>query len=129
MFLRGSDGILLMFDLTNPSTLERINSHKQTIDKHFAPENYPCLVLVGTKSDSEARKVEHSKAKELADFWNVSYFEVSAKTGEGVKEVMSFIVNNIQEKKEVGPKLIAPVEPGVEENGAAAYANTFCTLL
>lgn len=58
------------------------------------------MFFVGNKIDLE-RKVEKEKAEAFAKKYNLRYFEISAKTGEGVKEVIDeFIVEVYKKGKE-----------------------------
>ena len=123
--MRGSDALLLVFDLTNPKSLDYIQHAKTQIDK--AQYVKPIIVLVGTKCDSKERKIEKSKAEEIANFWNIYYTETSSKTGEGIQEVMSHVVNSVQEKYEVGPNAnLVDKETSGEQPQQPSY---WCNLL
>lgn len=122
--MRGSDALLLVFDLTNPKSLDYIQHAKTQIDK--AQYVKPIIVLVGTKCDSKERKIEKSKAEEIANFWNIYYTETSSKTGEGIQEVMSHVVNSVQEKYEVGPNANLVDKETSEQSQQSSY---WCNLL
>ena len=69
-------------------------------------------VLVGTKSDlKEERKVLPHEGQELGEYHNSKYFEVSGDTGDGVNEMMKYLVQMAYEKERhaptVGTKLLA----------------------
>ena len=49
------------------------------------------IMLIGNKSDlGDARQITREEAAEFAKKNNLSYYEVSAKSGDGVKEVKNF---------------------------------------
>lgn len=89
-FYRGSDCCVIVYDITNPTSFEKMNTwKKEFIDQGGIsnPEKFP-FVIIGNKSDKEAeRKVQ----KEKAQVWcenqggNLQYFETSAKNDTGVK--------------------------------------------
>ena len=54
----------------------------------------PFLILVGNKIDLE-RKVTQQEGEELAQKYNVLYFETSAATGKGIEETFQALVENI----------------------------------
>lgn len=60
--------------------------------KEKSEEDCP-QILLGNKRDMVAeRAVQSETARELADSIGISYFETSAKTGEGVEEAIEFLV-------------------------------------
>uniref|UniRef100_A0A8C6TSE1 Uncharacterized protein n=1 Tax=Neogobius melanostomus TaxID=47308 RepID=A0A8C6TSE1_9GOBI len=94
VYFCGTDGFLLVFDVTDHRSFENI--------KHqwfpLVPESSPC-VLVGLKSDHKDRCVSREEAEELAKELGVSYVEASSVTGHNVKEAFE----TLRELKSVPP--------------------------
>ena len=89
-YLKGTDGVLLVFDLTNKETLELVNYWSEFIKKNNR-DNIG-LILFGNKSDlNQNRDVTYEEGKQLGDKLGCKYFEGSAKTGENI----DFIMNEI----------------------------------
>jgi small GTP-binding protein len=84
-FYNKANGILLTFDLTNKESFDRIDFWVQEL-KNNVGLNDLYIVLVGNKKDKiEDRKVSYEEAEKYSldnDFRG--YFEVSAKTNEGI---------------------------------------------
>eukprot|EP01132_Coremiostelium_polycephalum_P003202 gene3202-4010_t len=83
----GSRGSFFVYDLTKRSTFENIptyiNEYKETSSKNIESVQ----VLIGNKSDLESgRQVPREEAEQFAKDNNLLYFEVSAISGDGVKE-------------------------------------------
>lgn len=94
--MRSSQGFLLVFDLGNRKTfLELSDFHTQILRSKDL--RVPPLLLIGNKCDLEAgaRQVTRREAKQLADKWNMQYFETSAKTGFSVDLVFETILNDV----------------------------------
>jgi Ras-related protein Rab-7A len=89
-FYRGSDCCVIVYDITNPTSFEKMNNWKHEFIEQGGitnAEKFP-FVIIGNKCDKEAeRKVQ----KEKATAWcensgnNMKYFEASAKSDIGVK--------------------------------------------
>jgi len=86
------NGILLVFDLTNPSTLERIPTWLKQAE-HYTTPGIP-KVLIGNKCDLKAEvKVSKEEIQTLCASSNVKYFETSAKQNIGVEEAFLHLVS------------------------------------
>nr|XP_040582551.1 ras-related protein Rab-6-like [Lepeophtheirus salmonis] len=104
MYYRGSNASLIIFDLSSKVTLETARTWLESLRKE------PFLkILVGNKCDlKDARQVSWNEGSGLASEFECLYFEVSAKSGSGVRKLFNEIgeilwkdvENNLE--KEVG---------------------------
>uniref|UniRef100_A0A6B2LMF4 Uncharacterized protein n=1 Tax=Arcella intermedia TaxID=1963864 RepID=A0A6B2LMF4_9EUKA len=93
-FYRGANGIILVYDVTNPETFINIQKWMKDID-HYAIENLPKL-LVGNKVDLvNDRKVTTKEAQELALKLNLDFVESSAKNSSNIHEIFMNISSQI----------------------------------
>ena len=95
-YLKGADGALLVFDITQKDSFDLIQSWIDTINEN----NYENIgkIIFGNKSDlSEERTVSKEEAEELAKNLGLEYYEGSAKTGENIEEVMNEITRKTYE--------------------------------
>jgi len=91
MWVKGSEMILLTFDTTRYKSFTNLTNWLSEIRK--LPFNTQ-MILVGTKVD-EVEKRSVSKEEALAFVHRegmLTYFEVSAKTGENVKELFEYVI-------------------------------------
>lgn len=97
-YYKGADGIVLVFDLTDMNTFDKINDWVSQITSN-TKEDEICLVLLGNKCDSDQRNVSDeygiNKAKELG----IRYFETSALNGTNINEAFNYLTERIMEKK------------------------------
>ena len=87
-FYNGSDGVFLVFDITNRQSFEDIrDSWLREIREYTSPSIV--IYLIGNFSDMEdCREVPYEEAFTFArDQQFAHYIETSAKTGENVNEV------------------------------------------
>mmetsp|Transcript_15864 Transcript_15864/g.18848 ORF Transcript_15864/g.18848 Transcript_15864/m.18848 type:complete len:153 (-) Transcript_15864:252-710(-) len=87
-FLNNADGVILGYDVTNRGSFANINSWLWHIGDSVGLD-IP-IIIVGNKIDL-ARLIEAEDAQSLAEENERSYHETSAKTGEGVKQMMDDI--------------------------------------
>jgi small GTP-binding protein len=82
--VRGSQGVILVFDVTSEASFNAIPSW---ID--LMRSSAECgFVVVGNKVDLESeRRVHFDRGDELAKSYGVSYYETSARTGQGVDDL------------------------------------------
>ncbi|MFW9818631.1 MAG: Rab family GTPase [Candidatus Thorarchaeota archaeon] len=93
-FYIGTNGALVIFDLTRYNTFEEI---EEWISEMFdtLQTNIP-FVLIGNKSDlikDIGRSFENDYAKDYAEKHGNKYIETSAKTGENIEEAFKELAN------------------------------------
>jgi small GTP-binding protein len=89
-YLKGTDGAVLVFDITKKETFELIGNwlddirqnNKMSIGK----------MLLGNKADLEdEREVTNEEGEKLAELLQCKYYETSAKTGQNINEALDEI--------------------------------------
>jgi small GTP-binding protein len=101
-YYNGADGIILIFDITNKKSFEKISFWIQDLSNKIDLDN-TCLILIGNKTDlKDQRKVSVEEAQKYAAQYNIEYYEVSALKNVGIIEMMEFFIkkcyNNMKEK-------------------------------
>ena len=92
--MRSSQGIVVIFTVTNRESFENINSWLKDIKENFEE---PPLALFGNMSDRDKERweVTSEEVKEFAKKNNLPYFETSAKTKQGLNEGFSYIIEEV----------------------------------
>lgn len=86
IFIKEASAIIFTFDITNPTSFENVKSLITKMLQYI--KNTSMLVLVATKSDlKEKSQIDLSKARLFASDKSMLFKEVSAKTGQGVKDL------------------------------------------
>ena len=102
-YYKGADGIVLVFDVTDEASFEKI---KDWMDQILSNTNKDeiCLVLLGNKCDVEAvkRSIKPEQGRELANELNINYFETSALSVYNIKEAFETLTIDIMKKKKIG---------------------------
>lgn len=93
-FTGGASGGILMYDITNHSSIKNIENWISTFKQSLFnyKKKFP-LLLVGGKLDlQEQRIISQKKAKRIAKKLKfIKYFECSSKTGENVEIIFKFL--------------------------------------
>ena len=99
LYYRDAQVAILTYDITNESTFASIDFWIQELKYKVENENM-ILCLVGNKCDvnQEDRKITNFKGKNYAQENNMIFFETSAKTGEGIKDLFVTIANKVYEQ-------------------------------
>ena len=96
-YFNGAKGVLLCFDISNRKSFERLNfwinelKEKLNLDELF-------MILIGNKIDKEnERQISIEESKKFAKEKNIPYFEISAKTNEGIKEMFDYVTTQCKQ--------------------------------
>jgi small GTP-binding protein len=94
MYCKGTNGVIFIYDITEPESLGLIDSFSGMIKE--AAGDIPILLL-GNKIDMKSKRaIPKKKAKEISDNYNnSSYMEVSSKTGKNVNKVFKNLTKEI----------------------------------
>ncbi|MCK4286225.1 MAG: GTP-binding protein [Candidatus Lokiarchaeota archaeon] len=93
LYLEGANGALVMFDLTERKTFEKLNEWVESFKE--ARGEQP-IVLIGNKSDLEnQRKITDMEASNYAKENNMELMLTSAKTGQNVEEAFIKLTKRI----------------------------------
>ena len=98
-YLKGADGILLVFDLSRESTFNNVNEWFS-----ICPVGVP-RILIGNKVNPEnERKITLPMAERLSEEFNSPYFETSTAVGENINLIFHRIAELIYKEKELEAK-------------------------
>lgn len=99
-FFRLANGAIIVFDVSNNDSFVNLKYWVSALRTFFnSSESVFNVIMVGNKIDKE-REVSREDANTFAKENGITYFEVSAKTGEGVNESFIYIVNKCMQSKE-----------------------------
>jgi len=96
-YYRGSHGIIVVFDITNPTSFQNIQKWLLEIERNANQD--VSRLLVGNKVDKESeRKVSYEEAKALAEQVGLTYAESSAKDCTNVTEIFEKMGQDIKQR-------------------------------
>ena len=97
-YYKGANGVLLIYDIGNRKSFQRIDFWlKELKDNNRLEELFICLV--GNKIDMEdKREINREEGEKYAKDNNIIFFEVSAKTGDGINLLFDKVINGSMEK-------------------------------
>ena len=92
-YLRGADGVVLVFDVTNSETFDNLKFWLDSLKNNLGENNsFLPVVINGNKIDIDDRDISKDDANKFAQENNYKYFETSAKSGVGVDELFREIL-------------------------------------
>ncbi|MFX1298809.1 MAG: Rab family GTPase [Promethearchaeota archaeon] len=96
LYLEGANGALVLYDMTNRESYEKLDEWIQSFKKDR--ENEP-IILIGNKSDLKDKiKIKEKEAREFAKRNNMDIIITSAKTGENVEKSFIELTTKILKK-------------------------------
>ena len=100
-YYKGADGILLVYDVTDDESYEKIRDWMAQIRLNTQKDDIG-LVLLGNKCDLHPRKVTKEMGDKLGEELKIKYFETSALSGQGINESFEELTRIIMNKRGVG---------------------------
>ena len=92
--VKNAHGIVLMYDITKKKTFEDISLWMKGI-KEIKPDNFP-IILIGNKCDlKEEREVKTTDGENLANEYNIGFYETSNKDGINIEESCLNLINRV----------------------------------
>jgi small GTP-binding protein len=99
-YFHGANGFILVYDITNKNSFDKLkswmNDAKDNIEGDYK------MIVVGNKNDCKNREVGLNILEDFGKKNNVSFMEVSAKTGQGINKMFIKIVEELLKLKNVG---------------------------
>ena len=91
--------MVVAFDVTNEDTFKNVRKWMESIFEH-ADQNI-CKVMVGNKIDLEdERKIPQKEAQDLANQFQMKYFEASAKMDMGISQFFETLMTQVWQKRQ-----------------------------
>ena len=95
---KNAQGLLFTYDITSRRTFEDLNQWIRQINDYQDISEFP-IIIVGCKVDLEdKREVSTEEGHTFAAKYKCPFFETSARTGKGVKEAFSALIQKVYEK-------------------------------
>lgn len=97
-YYHGSHGIVVVYDITDRSSFEKVRDWFNQINQSDPTEN-PCKILIGNKCDlNDKREVKIEEGQELASEYDIPFMETSAKDSLNVDNLFSTMASAMRQK-------------------------------
>ncbi|CBY23842.1 unnamed protein product [Oikopleura dioica] len=108
-YYRGANGILLVYDITQPKTFDNISKWLRNINEH-ASEDVERM-LIGNKCDMEDKRlISEERGRKVAEENGIKFFETSAKENINIEIAFNSLAEDILNKQR-------PVEDNERKGG------------
>lgn len=124
-YYKGADGIILVFDVTDQKSFEKIKEWMSQIKANTQADQIG-LVLLGNKCDIEQRTISKNDGEELGKELGIEYYETSAMLGNGIAQAFEFLAKNILTKKKIDLKNEKGTDGGVNLDGGVTPQKKQC---
>mmetsp|Transcript_17523 Transcript_17523/g.28365 ORF Transcript_17523/g.28365 Transcript_17523/m.28365 type:complete len:197 (-) Transcript_17523:825-1415(-) len=94
LYYRSAEAAVIVFDLTYKESFQKAKEWLKRLRKERPDPDMP-IALVGNKCDREGREVDDTLVQAFVEENNLHYYETSAKTGENVEEMFTWVANNL----------------------------------
>ena len=99
-FYRKADGIIIVYDITNKESFERIQDWVKSVYDNTDTYKEIQMIIVGNKIDlEERREVSKQEGLKIGKYFEIDFFEASAKNAEGVRNFMIKIIEDVLNNK------------------------------
>ena len=97
-YFRGTDAIILLYDVTNRRSFDSIRNWISLIQTHGDVNVFK--ILIGNKCDlNDRRSISWDEGNDLAKEFEMNFFEVSGKTNYNITKAFSNIFDNVMQSK------------------------------
>lgn len=104
-YYHGAQGIFVVYDITDRESFNSVKMWMGEIKKYAQPN--VIKILVGNKNDmEEKREISFEEGKEMADSYNIDFFETSAKETYQIDKSFNEISKLIVDKMNKAPQVI-----------------------
>jgi len=94
-YYSGIAGAVIVFDVTNRESYEKVSYWLNEIKMSNTTENKPVIILVGNKIDAQDRTVSKTEAESFASANDMMYYETSAKQNINVQQCYRVLIEKI----------------------------------
>lgn len=107
-YYRGSNGIVVVYDITDRESFEQVQHWMSEIDAHASAD--VCRLLVGNKADLEdKRAVSREEGETLARQFGIPFLETSAKQALNVENMFTTMAQAMKKKAGgLAPNAVTP---------------------
>ncbi|KAG8864224.1 hypothetical protein FRB96_006045 [Tulasnella sp. 330] len=91
-YYKGSQGIMILYDVTNRPSFQNVSKWKAEIDKYA--EDAVTMLIANKCEDPTRRAVPREEGIQMAQKLRVHFAEMSVKTTEGVEEAFTFLISS-----------------------------------
>ena len=123
-YYKNADGVILVYDVTDSASYSKVREWVGSIGTNTQQNNIG-IILLGNKCDLEARTVTPDMGNQIAQELNMTYFETSALTGQGINEAFEYLTRVIMQKKGIGGfnnyGAGVPMKMNKEDNDCCCY--------
>lgn len=120
-FYKDAQGALLIFDVGQRASFDALQSWLHEAVKHGAVLGELSVVVCGNKAEGRARAVTEDEGKKWAAGHGFSYFDLSAKTGDGVEPAMHSLLGEVLRK--IASPAVAATTTSAVKTGATKTAD------
>ena len=100
-YFRGANGIIFVFDITNKESFNKLRIWLSDVKPKINPGTV--MVVAENKIDlEEKREVSKDLIEEFGEKNEIEIFRTSARTGEGVSEMIGCLVSKLYNNKNIG---------------------------
>ena len=92
-YYKNAEGMILIFDVTEKKTFDQVGDWVTSIMENKQKDAK--VILVGNKIDCEERVITKEQGEELAQKYQLPYYETSASTGQNVQKIFEALAEEI----------------------------------
>ncbi len=98
-FYKNADGIIIVYDITDRRSFDMVHGWIQSVNNN-SKINKPLMIIANKYDLSDSREVSIEDGQRLANYYNIPFFETSAKENTYVEEAFGCIINKIADTME-----------------------------